>query len=217
MKLSHFIIVAGLLGIVAGITLLSYLQPVQKDELIGFAEKIPLNVNTYCGRDVPLEKRIYEMLETNNVIMRFYDTKDKPEVLFYFIYDSGTYKTADPPENCVQGDGFTVLKKERKILSIPYGDKHYELPVNVMLVERQKERQVFVYWFLAGDRFYDSYVQQRRRLISAYLSMRPLGGGQARISTQVYGNDAEEALGRISDFITAMLPYITKFLKLHEK
>jgi len=200
------IIIVLLLG--AGISFI--LRPITIDD--SSDERIfnfPKEINGYKGTDVVLKARIYEILETKNVIMRNYEKTGKSSILFYLIFAKETYKTSDPPENCIQGDGGTILGKAKGVIHTDLRD----LAVNKLVVEQKGKKYLYLYWFLAGDVFTDSYVTQRIALMSAYLKRAPLAGGQIRISTEIENNDESAAFRELQGFINGSMPELLKLLK----
>ena len=181
-----------------------------KPVVVSIVKELPRIIGNYKSQDLELKERIYEILETRNIIMREYMTENKPPILFYMIYSPQTHKTSDPPENCLRGEGRTITAKKKKVIRINTSKKVFDLNVNLLTVEKGKDKQLYVYWFIAGDTFIDSYFKQRFKLISAYIKRAPLSGGQIRISTP-YKNE-EEAFLRLEKFIQAASPALLELL-----
>lgn len=173
---------------------------------------LPKELAGYTSKDLELSERTYEILETKNVIMREYVKGDEPPILFYLIFAQETYKTSDPPENCLMGEGRSVTYKTKEVLTVPVGDRKIDLKINKLLVEEKGNKEIYVYWFLAGNEFIDSYVKQRLKLFLGYLNRKPLSGGQIRISTSVVNNNEQEAFNRIQTFIDEIMPHLVKLL-----
>lgn len=168
----------------------------------------PREIGRYKSTDIPLKERIYEILQTRNVIMRQYVKEDEPPILFYLIFAQETHKTSDPPENCLRGEGRTIASKTKEVLPIVSKNRNLNLEVNKLLVEKGADKQIYLYWFIAGSEFTDSYFKQRVKLIMAYLKREPLSGGQIRISTTVLNNDTEQAIQRLQVFIEESMPFL---------
>ncbi|MCP4650102.1 MAG: EpsI family protein [PVC group bacterium] len=173
---------------------------------------LPQEIGVYKSEDVQLKESIYAALETKNIIMRYYMKEDEPPILFYLIFSARTHKTSDPPENCLRGEGRTITHKAKEIISIDIEQQSFDLAANKLVVEKDKDKQVYLYWFIAGDEFADSYVKQRLKLITAYLKRSPLSGGQIRISTAIVNNNEQEALQRLKTFINTCMPSLLRLL-----
>ena len=201
-----FLIAVGLL--VAGVGLSLVFKSAEIDQ--GIDERVvnlPKELGAYTSKDVFLEDRIYEILETENVVMRHYFKADEPPVLFYLIFSKKTHKTSDPPENCLIGDGRAITSKDQ--VKRPGVD----FKMNRLLVEKSGRKDIHLYWFIAGNEFFDSYMGQRLKLISSYLRRSPQSGGQIRISTDIIDNDEQAAMKRLEAFITEIMPHLRKLLE----
>ena len=207
----RFFVITILLFISALITLFAARWQIKPQSDEAFLQ-LPKEFGGYTSRDVSLSERIYEILETENVIMREYARGNEPSILFYLIYAKQTYKTSDPPENCLMGEGRSVTYKTQEVLSVPIRDKKVDLKINKLLVEEKENKEIYVYWFLAGSEFTNSYLKQRLKLFLGYLKRKPLSGGQIRISTSVLNNDELEAFLRLKGFIQEIIPYLIKLL-----
>ncbi|MBU1043270.1 MAG: EpsI family protein [Candidatus Omnitrophica bacterium] len=174
---------------------------------------IPMQIGEYSGTDIELKDEIYEMLETKNIVMRLYDKQSQPPILFYLIFAKATHKTSDPPENCLQGDGYSVLNKAKISIPINIENKEFNLTANKLIAGKPGENKLYLYWFLAGNEFQDSYFKQRLKLISAFLKRKPLSGGQIRISIDIENNDENQALVRLESFIQQIIPHLKPLLK----
>ncbi|MFH1459041.1 MAG: exosortase C-terminal domain/associated protein EpsI [Candidatus Omnitrophota bacterium] len=171
--------------------------------------QFPQTIGEYTSTDVVLGKEVYDILETKNVIMRYYKKNAEPPILFYLIFSQQTHKTSDPPENCLTGDGILILQKSKTFLKL---SNNVKLSVNKLITGSQDKKQVYLYWFLAGNQFVDSYITQRVKLIASYLMRKPLSGGQIRISTDIIEANETEALQRINAFISECLPLLVGLL-----
>ncbi|MFH1092808.1 MAG: exosortase C-terminal domain/associated protein EpsI [Candidatus Omnitrophota bacterium] len=167
---------------------------------------LPNEIGLYKSKDVELKDSIYEILETKNVVMRRYFKDGEPPILFYLIFSKETHKTSDPPENCLSGEGRAITSKV--LVKLP----GLHIPVNKLLVEKSGNKDIYLYWFIAGNEFFNSYVGQRFKLISSFLKRSPQSGGQIRISTSIINNNEQEALQRLKEFIENMMPYLNELL-----
>lgn len=174
---------------------------------------IPMQMGEYTGTDIELEEKVYAILETENIVMRSYVKKTQPPILFYLIFSKATHKSSDPPENCLQGDGCSVLNKEKVNIPIVIDGNNFSLQANKLIARKTNENNLYLYWFLAGDQFQDSYFKQRIKLISAFFKRKPLSGGQIRISISIENNDETQALTRLESFTQEIIPHLKPLLK----
>jgi len=167
---------------------------------------IPKILGEYTSKDVKLDEDVYDMLETKNVIMRDYRKKNEPPIIFYLIFSKKTHKTSDPPENCLRGEDRVIINKG--LVEFP----EFNLSANKLIAEKDGVKELYLYWFIAGNKFYKGYFKQRLELILSYLKRAPKCGGQIRISTQIIDSNEQDALQRMEDFIALILPHLKQLL-----
>lgn len=205
----RFFIIVGILVVGVGLSFLFKSAEIDA----GIDQRVvnlPKELGEYKSKDVELDERIYDILETKNVVMRNYFKDDEPPILFYLIFSKKTHKTSDPPENCLQGEGRAIVSKE--LVDLPGLD----CSVNKLLVEKSGNKDLYLYWFIAGNEFFDNYVGQRLKLIMSYLRRNPQSGGQVRISIEIVDGNEKEAMQRLQEFIVEMMPYLRKLLEKQE-
>jgi EpsI family protein len=207
-----FIIIIGILFVGVIGTMVFKLPEIDSSSDVRIAN-IPQQIGEYKGKDISLKDEIYAMLETKNIVMRTYEKISEPPILFYLIFAKATHKTSDPPENCLQGDGYSVLSKAKVSIPITMDKEQFNLKANKLIVGKPGQKMLYLYWFIAGDQFQDSYFKQRIKLISAFLKRTPLSGGQVRISTLIENNDENQALSRLEGFIQQVIPHLKPLLK----
>ena len=106
-----FIFIAVILTAVAVFSLISYI-PVKPDAVMKISiTDFPKVIRGWKAQDIPLDERVYELLETKNLIMRNYINKQGDSINCYIIYSQDNRKVAHPPEICLQGEGATVVEK----------------------------------------------------------------------------------------------------------
>ncbi len=83
----RFLIITCVLFIVAIITwLLAGNTPSQQNSL--YAKQLPMVINDWVGRDIDVDDKILRILETDDVLMRYYTKKGIPSVLMSIVYAS---------------------------------------------------------------------------------------------------------------------------------
>ena len=74
---------------------------------------IPLQVGEWSGRDIKIDKRTIEILETEDVMMREYTNRKGESVYLTIVYSGAKRGAFHPPEVCYTGDGSRLLKLGR--------------------------------------------------------------------------------------------------------
>lgn len=191
----QFIIVLSILIAVMLISVPSYLiVPKEKSEVL--VSKFPMQIGAWQGKDLPIEERAYEILETKNLILREY-AKGEDKVYLYIIYSQDNRKVSHPPEVCFEGSGVTIVKKDKIPLELADNKKIF---ANELIVEKAGISNIVVYWYKAGEYYIDNYVKQQLHIALSRLSLKHTSGALIRLSAEVSTLDSERALENIKSF-----------------
>jgi len=131
----------------------------EQDPLVS---ELPYHLGGWQGRDLDLDERTYEILETRNVVSRTYKN-DMGEALHLLIVGSQRdRRVAHPPEVCYTGSHYDIVKTESRTIR---GDD-INLPVKEFIAESKRDpnqRQSVMYLYKVGDRFTSNYYAQQFR------------------------------------------------------
>ena len=206
--MKRYILIITIFSIVAVLSLYLYYQQIKPEDAFNVSD-FPMKIGQWSAEDIPLDDEVYEILETRNLILREYKTKDAPSVVLYIIYADKNRKATHPPEICLTGGGVTILEKKEKDLKITDNNQKLDIKVNYMLTEQGKTREVFIYWFKAGKTFTPKYLNQQLRIMFNQLKGKSSGGAMIRLSTRIVENE-QEAINRLTGFTKEIIPIIIK-------
>lgn len=155
-----------------------FIVPTAKEEAL--VSKFPMQVGAWSGKDLPVEERAYEILETKNLILREYANKDK-KVYLYIIYSQDNRKVSHPPEVCFEGSGITIIKKEKIPMELVGGQKIY---ANKLSVEKAGVNNTVVYWYKTGRYYMDNYLKQQMRAALSRFQFKHTSSAMIRVSAE---------------------------------
>ena len=204
MKNSTFYIVTAILGFVAVISFI-FSRPldVEKNADIRISA-FPQKIGEWSANDLPLDKRVYDLLETDNLIMRDYVNKAGDSIILYVIYSRGNRKVSHPPEICLQGDGAAVVDKSYLKISPA-------ITVTKLILEKKNSQDMVLYWYKAGPVFTHEYLQQQfRTAIGSLFGKRP-SVALIRVITRVNEKDQNSALKKLVQFSLQIEPLLQKY------
>lgn len=167
--------------------------------------EFPMKIGEWQGKDLPLNERDYEILETKNLVMREYKNPKGESVYLYIIYSGDNRRALHPPEVCYTGGGATILEKT----VIPITDS---LKANKFTIERKDSLHLVVYWFKSTDLNTYSYLKQQLKVVSDRLFGRKTSGAMIRVSTDIKEGGEEAALARIKSFIAQIEPLLSRYV-----
>jgi len=209
MKNNNFLITVIILTVVALIAVpFYYYVPNSKEE--ASVSNIPLELGDWKGKDLEIEERVFEILETRNLIMREYESKQGEKVYLYIVYSQDNRKVSHPPELCMEGEGLTVKSKE----VIPFVlSQNITIKANKFIIEGSKVRNLVVYWYKAGSAYMTDYLKQQLKVALDRLSFKRTCGALIRISVVLSEeDDQEKKLQLISNFCKELYPYLDKVI-----
>lgn len=207
MKNKQYIIVIAILVAVLAISVPAYLIVPQAKEDVKVSA-LPLEIDGWQGRDLTVEDRAYEILETRNLVLREY-VKGGQVVYLYVIYSQDNRKVSHPPEVCFEGSGITITKKEPVALELA---AQKEVPANKLTVEKAGVNNIVVYWYKAGSYYTDNYLKQQLKIALARLQFKRTSGALIRLSAEADPSHPDRALENIRAFARASSAYFDQVI-----
>jgi len=206
MNNKNFIIVVIILAIVSVVGLISYL-PARSDSALKYkVGNFPKTIGEWTSKDLPLSERDYEILETRNLFVREYKNASGEVVYFYLIYSEDNRKVSHPPEVCYMGSGATVVNKSSVQLN-------NNLKAVKLLVDKDKSRQLVVYWFKAGKTNTDQYLKQQSKIVLDRMLGKRTSGAMIRLSVDIKDDkDVDRGLALIKSFTARIVPLLDKYV-----
>ncbi|MDR4503164.1 MAG: EpsI family protein [Candidatus Scalindua sp.] len=206
----RYMIIVGLLFMTAILTfLLSVNEPSQQN--IIYAKQLPTIINDWYGKDIQVDGRTLEILETNDVLMRHYQKVKSLPVELGIVYAVNNRKVAHPPEVCFQGDGWSLEEKSPVLLSIK-SDDYPRFRVIKLVMEKGNKKLLVLYWYKCNREYTSNYYRQQINIVMSEMKSGKSTSGLIRLSTMIINKDENGAMMRIEEFITDMLPLLTKYL-----
>ncbi|MBL0702240.1 MAG: EpsI family protein [Desulfosarcina sp.] len=172
---------------------------------------IPLDFGSWQGKDVPLEDRIYELLETKFIIHRIYHADNGNEVFLSIVHHPETKVNFHGPEQCLGAQGI-ALEQSLNRISFISGNKTVEINLNRLIQKRYGKESLYFYFFKAGDFMGPNYIKLRLNLAMNKFTNSSKSGSLIRISTPVSDDNTQKAGLVLTDFIKDLYPYFIKYL-----
>lgn len=192
----NFIVIVAIFIVVLAVSLPMYFMvPAAGNGTVSIS-KFPMQVNEWSAKDLEVDERAYEILETRNLILREY-TKGSSKVYLYAIYSEDNRKVSHPPEVCFEGSGITIVKKSKFPLELASGKK---ISANLLEVEKEGTINLVVYFYKAGPYYVDNYLKQQMKIALAALQFKRTSGAMIRFSAEVNPKMPEQAAADIREF-----------------
>jgi EpsI family protein len=198
----QYAVIFAVLGFTLAISLPAYIIVPKPKETVKVAD-FPMKVGAWVGKDLPVDERAYEILETKNLILREY-ARGNEKVYFYIIYSQDNRKVSHPPEVCFEGSGITVVNKEKKPLELFNGEKIF---ANELRVEKEGAVNLVLYWYKAGSFYTDNYLRQQMRIALGRLMFKTTSNAMIRLSSEVSEDKVDQAVVSIKAFLKEASQY----------
>lgn len=121
---------------------------------------LPKNLGDWSGEDTRLEEKVYEILETRNVLSRTYQNPQGEEVHLLIVGSHHDRRVAHPPEVCYLGSHFEIVRESSRELHL--GER--TLPVKTFVAKNKREPNAshhVLYLYKVGDRWTTNYYEQQ--------------------------------------------------------
>jgi EpsI family protein len=167
-------------------------------------EMVPYKIDSWEGMDIPITQDVYEILETDDILLREYRDESNYPVMLLIVFSDSKRASFHPPEICYIGGGSELMAKESDELVF---DDNSTLSTTKLLVKSEDYFTTVWYWFVVGDRKIGNYYWQQFSMLPSLFSSKKLRSSMVRIS--VYTNDA---LGKekASKFVISVMPYLDR-------
>jgi len=169
----------------------------------------PKQFDGWTSEEIPITEDEYAILETDNAFARRYTTDDGKEVFLFIVYSENNRKVSHPPEICYSGGGITILKKDPHKFHFETGA---DLPVNRLLLEQGRTRQLAFYWFKVGREFTPNYWKQQGLVAVKSLLGQPSSSALIRVSVTVKSEDEVLAENVVQEFSRSIQPFLAQHL-----
>lgn len=203
----QFTIVLAVLIVVLAISLPAYIIVPAPRETVKVSA-FPMSIGKWAGKDLSVDERSYEILETRNLILREY-TRGNEKVFLYIIYSQDNRKVSHPPEVCFEGSGITVVNKEKVPLKLFSGE---EISVNELSVEKGGAVNLVLYWYKAGNFYTNDYLKQQMHIALGRLMFKTTSNAMIRLSTEVVQDNKEQALESVKSFLKEASQYFPSII-----
>ena len=163
---------------------------------------VPYEIDSWKGTDIPMSPDVYEILETDDLLLREYRDESGYPVVLAIVFAQNNRDSFHPPEICYIGSGIEII--EKKIEALPLSDET-SFETTKLAMKSDTHWITAWYWFMAGDKTVASYYGQQLYLFKSLFSKKSFRGALIRISV-----DANDALGKekASQFVTRLLPHL---------
>lgn len=215
-RLSAFLISLTLLGLtIAGVFLISLRgEAVVTEKRLN---RLPQTIDKWTGEDRQFEDSIYEVLDTDDNLFRYYNSADNNTLWLYIGY-YGTKKggvTFHIPKFCYPAAGWTII--EMSDTDIHWKSRNITVRVKKMLLRKGDIQEAVLFWFhSAGNKVLDYGARLKINKFWGKLITNRADGAFVRISAPVLNNNVTDAIGYEKEFASQLLELLPQCWPIEE-
>jgi exosortase D (VPLPA-CTERM-specific) len=173
----------------------------------------PANLGPWQGRPSLLEPQVEHALGLDDYILSNYTMPKNGLVNFYVAYYPSQRKGNSPhsPIVCIPGDGWQITKFERS--SYHSNTLGITLPLNRVVIARDKDKQLVYYWFVQRGRNIANEYWSKWYLFVDAITRNRTDGALVRLVTPLVPGESEHAADdRLQSFIEELEPRLRAYL-----
>ena len=159
MNQKRYLIFLGILGALAFFPLAMPFSYSIDTSRAAIFNQVPMEMGKWKGKDVSVDEQTYQILETRNVLSRFYESKGE-RIHLLIVASEKDRRVAHPPEVCYTSSNYIILNE--RIDSLNWGRQ--DIPLKQFLAQYEKDpaqKQEVMYVYKVGKRFTTNYFSQQ--------------------------------------------------------
>jgi exosortase D (VPLPA-CTERM-specific) len=173
----------------------------------------PRVIGAWEGRPSLLEPDVERALNPDDYILSDYRKPKGEAVNFYVAYYASQRKGSSPhsPIVCIPGGGWQISQFERT--SVRIDALNLTLPLNRVVIARDKDKQLVYYWFVERNRQIANEYWSKWYLLVDAITMNRTDGALVRLVTEFHPGESEHAADdRLQSFIKDLQPNLKAYL-----
>jgi len=170
----------------------------------------PAEFGQWQGFDYVIEPRIVAASGADSYLNRVYVRPGPDQISLYIGYykSQQTGELIHSPKNCLPGTGWHPYSSWITDLKVGNGRN---FPVNVYIVENERERLLVLYWYQSHSRIIASEYQAKLYMVLDGIWLGRTDSALVRIATKV-GNDQDRAYKMAMNFARDVAPKLDELI-----
>jgi EpsI family protein len=175
--------------------------------------EFPKTIDGWVGKQGFFDQQVYDVLGVDDSTLIDYQGSEGRIVELYV----GFYKSQregdliHSPKNCLPGSGWEITQTSLEQLTLP-GQKHRNIKVIKLLLEKGDSRQVVLYWFQSRGRFIASEYWQKIYLVWDAISKNRTDGAFVRLIAPIGPKGADYTTNFLKTFAERIIPILQDYL-----
>lgn len=163
--------------------------------------------------ETPVEQSVLDVLRADDTLSRTYvspETRRGINLFVAYFRSQTTGVAPHSPKNCLPGSGWTSSKADTLKIAVP--NLAQPIEVNRYIVSKGDSKSLVLYWYQSHNRTVASEYAAKVYLVADAIRYRRSDTSIVRVTTQVIGNDEEQAQRAAEGFVAASFVTINDIL-----
>jgi len=173
----------------------------------------PKNINGWTGNEEHFDQAVYDALGVDDSYLANYFNHDGKYVQLYIGYYESQKEGEQihSPKNCMPGGGWNItdISIEEVILKESESQK---INVIKLLLEKDGQKQIVLYWYQSNGRYIASEYLQRIYMVVDSITKHRTNGSFVRLITPVSDNNEDTAVNLLKDFTSELVPILDEYI-----
>ena len=174
----------------------------------------PMQFEGWIGTSLTLEKQYIDTLRFDDYVLAEYRFEGGQPVNLYTAYYRSQRKgqSAHSPQSCLPGGGWEISSLTQMDLPMSPGALR-PLHVNRALIQKDRQKQIVLYWFKQRDRIISNEYLVKLFLLWDGLSRGRTDGALLRIASLVGPGETEDIVDqRLRRFVSTIEPELNRYV-----
>lgn len=170
-----------------------------------------MRIGEWQGNPQPVEPQLISALRFDDYLLADYAAPGGGPLTLYMAYYHSQRKgqSAHSPQSCIPGGGWEITSKQK--VDLPIGG--LTEPVNRVLIQKDRKKQLVVYWFKQRDRILSNEYLVKLYLLWDAMTRQRSDGALIRLSAAVDPGDDEQAVEqRLLQFAQRIQPQLNRYI-----
>jgi EpsI family protein len=161
--------------------------------------------------EASLDPEVINLLGVSDYVLQRYVSPDGRNLWLYIAYWATQRKGAQihSPQNCLPGAGWEPVEASRLVIPLPAPAS--PITVNRYLVQKERARQVVLYWYHSQGKDMAGEVEAKISMVRNAIVNNRTDGALIRISTPVQGT-VPEATEELIRYVQILYPILGQYL-----
>lgn len=169
---------------------------------------LPTIIGKWQGKDIPLDKQVYEMLFDSDLLFRIYRNNKVDNISLFIVVSKSNFEAFHPPELCLEGSGGQLMEKD--IIEIQ--SNNGRIKINKLYIKQQDKEILALYWYKAGKRDISNFYVQYLDTIFDKILRRKTTAGMIRVIVEIKDGKTDKAFEIGKSFLQDLVPILDKYL-----